>query len=98
TEMARLINQDRATTQVMGGPLSGIDDPFSLRNILDLGCGPGGWTLDAAFELPDAEVEGIDISHRMVDYAKARAKTQRLHNASFGIMDITQPLEYFDDS
>jgi ubiquinone/menaquinone biosynthesis C-methylase UbiE len=97
-EMARLINQDRITTQVMGGPLAGIADPSSLRNILDLGCGPGGWVLDVAFELPDAEVEGVDISRMMVDYANARARTQQLPNASFGVMDITQPLDFPDNA
>jgi ubiquinone/menaquinone biosynthesis C-methylase UbiE len=94
TEMARLINQDRILTNSMGGPLSGIADPSSLRNILDLGCGPGGWVLDVAFELPDAEVEGVDISRIMVDYANARARTQQLSNASFGVMNITEPLDF----
>ncbi len=98
TEMARLINQDRIVTQAMSGPLSGIADPSSLRNILDLGCGPGGWVLDVAFELPDAEVEGVDISRIMVDYANARARTQQLPNASFGVMNITESLDFPDAS
>jgi len=98
TEMARLINQDRVVTQAMGGPLSGIADPHSLRNILDLGSGPGGWALDAAFALPDADIEGVDISRTMVDYANARARTQQLPNVSFGVMDLTQPLEFPDTS
>src|SRR5437763_13224521 len=93
TELARLINQDRVITQAMGGPLSGVPDPSRLKNILDLGCGPGGWALDMAFALPDAEVEGMDGSRRMVDYANARARTQQLPDASFGVMDITQPFE-----
>jgi ubiquinone/menaquinone biosynthesis C-methylase UbiE len=93
TEMARLINQDRTITQAMGGPLSGISDLSRLKNILDLGCGPGGWVLDVAFALPTAEVEGMDISRIMVDYAHARARTQRRPNASFGVMDITQPFD-----
>jgi ubiquinone/menaquinone biosynthesis C-methylase UbiE len=97
-EMARLINQDRMMTQAMGGPLAGLDDPASLRNILDLGCGPGGWTLDIAFELPQAEVEGVDISRIMVDYANARARTQDISNASFGVMNITEPLDFPDAS
>lgn len=96
TELARLINQDRVVTQAMGGPLSGIADPLSLRNILDLGSGPGGWVLDVAFDLPDAEVEGVDASRIMVNYANARALTQQLTNASFGVMDITQPLDFPD--
>jgi ubiquinone/menaquinone biosynthesis C-methylase UbiE len=96
TELARLINQDRVITQAVGGALSGIPNQATLRNILDLGCGPGGWVLDVAFALPDAEVEGMDISREMVDYANARAQTQQLPNASFGVMDITSPFEIPD--
>ncbi len=93
-EMARLINQDRMMTQAMGGPLAGLEQPETLRNILDLGSGPGGWALDVAFELPQANVEGIDISRIMVDYANARARTQDILNASFGVMNITEPLDF----
>jgi len=98
TELARLINQERMTTQAMGGPLSGISDPEVLRNILDLGCGPGGWVLDVAFALSEAEVEGVDISRAMVNYANARARTQQRPNASFGMMDITQHSDLPDAS
>jgi hypothetical protein len=51
-ELARLISWDQLTTRNMGGALSGIPDPSSLRNILDLACGAGGWVLDVAFALP----------------------------------------------
>ncbi len=98
TELARLTNQERIVTQAMGGPLSGVSDHSLLRNIVDLGCGPGGWVLDTAFTLPDAEVEGVDVSRIMVDYANARARTQQLPNASFGTMDLTEPLEFPDAS
>ena len=96
TELARLINQDRTMTTAMGGPLAGIAEHASLSHILDLGCGPGGWVLDTAFALPEAEVEGVDISRSMVNYANARAQSQQLLNASFGVMDLTGPLEFPD--
>jgi SAM-dependent methyltransferase len=97
-EMARLINLDRITTQAMGGPLSGLTEQqiAGLRNVLDLGCGPGGWVLDVAFAYPEIEVAGVDISKIMVDYANARARSQELTNASFGVMDITGPLDFPD--
>jgi ubiquinone/menaquinone biosynthesis C-methylase UbiE len=98
TELARLINQDRMITHAMGGALTGISGFATLKNILDLGCGPGGWALDMAFTLPDVEVEGFDSSRPMVDYANARARTQHLENVSFGVMDITHPFELPDHS
>lgn len=97
-EMARLTHLDRITTQAMGGPLVGVPMPIKLRNILDLGCGPGGWVLDVAFDLPAAEVEGVDVSRIMVDYANARARTQQLPNASFGVMSVAQPLDFPDNA
>jgi ubiquinone/menaquinone biosynthesis C-methylase UbiE len=97
-ELARLINMDRFMTKGMGGVLAGIPKPEEIHEVLDLGCGPGGWVLDMAFEYPHMEVAGIDISRGMVDYANARARTQQLPNASFGAMDITQPLDFSDAS
>ena len=97
-EMVRLIKQGRMISQAMGGPLSGISDPSRLKNILDLCCGPGGWVLDVASALPDADVKGVDISHIMVDYANTQARTQQLPNASFRVMNITQPLDVPDAS
>jgi SAM-dependent methyltransferase len=98
SELARLINQDRMVTQAMNGPLSGVTDPSLLHNIVDLGCGPGGWALDVAFALPEAEVEGVDISRSMVDYANARAQAQQRPNASFGVMNLNEQLEFPDAS
>lgn len=97
-EMARLINLDRVITQCMGGSLTEQPHPEQFHTILDLACGPGGWVLDTAFVYPDSMVAGIDISRLMVDYANARARTQRLGNASFGVMDIRHPLDFSDES
>src|SRR6266704_1882923 len=97
-EMARLMIQDRLITKGMGGLFPERTDVSLMKNVLDLGCGPGGWVLDVAFEYPHMEVAGIDVSRLMVDYANARARTQQLPNASFGVMDITQPLDFSDAS
>ncbi len=97
-EMARLINLDRFMTKGMGGALVGVDNLSPLHNILDMGCGPGGWVLDVAYERSDVEVAGVDISKIMIDYANERARTQHLSNASFGVMDITKPLDFADGS
>jgi SAM-dependent methyltransferase len=98
TELARLIDQDRMATRAMGGAFAGLTDQEIIRfqNILDLGCGPGGWVLDAAHARPEAEVAGVDSNRTIVDYANARARSQDLLNASFGVMDITQPFDFAD--
>jgi len=98
SEVARLIDQDRIFTKAMGGPLAGLPDPSTFHTVLDLGCGPGGWVLDVAFAYPHLDVAGVDISQTMINYANARARSQYLTNASFGIMDITKPLDFADNS
>ncbi len=100
TELARLINQDVLTTRAMGGSFSGLlpQQIDGLHQVLDLACGPGSWVLDVAFAFPDIEVAGIDLSRSMVEYADARARSQGLTNASFGVMDITRPLDLADES
>ena len=97
-EMARLINLDHFITRNMGGPFAGIPDPSSLSTIVDLACGPGGWVLDVAFAYPGIDVAGVDISRTMIEYANARARSQNIPNASFGIMDITQTFDFSDAS
>ncbi len=97
-EMTRLIEQYRRVNQAMGGPLAGLPELPEGANVLDLACGPGSWVLDIAFERPDIKAAGVDISKIMIDYANARASTQRLTNATFGIMDITRTLDFSDES
>jgi ubiquinone/menaquinone biosynthesis C-methylase UbiE len=94
TELARLITLDSAITSSMSGPLAGVAPQTVFQHVLDLACGPGGWVLDIAFEQPEVEVAGVDISQSMISYANARARTQQRTNASFGVMDITEPLDF----
>lgn len=98
TEMARLIEQDRYITNAMGGLFAERSDIASMHSILDLGCGPGQWARDLAFEYPKIQVTGIDISQTMVQYARAHAKVQGLDNVSYEVMDISGPLVFPDNS
>src|SRR5690348_8946386 len=85
-EMARLARQDRLITQGMGGLFPERDDIAGIGRILDIGCGPGGWTLEVAFNYPGVQVTGIDISQIMIQYAQTHATLQGLENASFHVM------------
>jgi ubiquinone/menaquinone biosynthesis C-methylase UbiE len=98
-EMIRLMIQDRTITAGMGGPLAEQPDPASLHRILDIGCGPGGWILEAARLYPHMELVGIDISWRMIEYARAQAEAGGLTDGvKFLVMDALRPLEFPDDS
>src|SRR5260370_7848341 len=76
--MIRLMIQDNLFTMGMGGPLSEQADPASLHRVLDIGCGPGGWILEAARLYPHMEFTAIAISCRMIEYAPAEAQAPRL--------------------
>ena len=98
-EMIRLMIQDNLYTTGMGGPLSEQADPASLHRVLDIGCGPGGWLLETAFRYPHMELTGIDISWRMIEYARAEAQARKLDDrVEFLVMDALRPLEFPDDA
>ena len=96
-EMVRLLLQDRLLTESMGGPLAEQRDSASLHRILDVGCGPGGWLLEVARLYPHMALTGIDISWKMIEYA--RTQKPGLHHSGtveFRVMDATKPLAFPD--
>ncbi len=100
-ELNRLRVQDKLTTSGMGGVLPEQPDISGLRRILDVGCGSGSWVIDAAQTYPELSVSGIDISKRMVEYAREQAKEQGVADrVEFRVMDALRMLEfpagYFD--
>ncbi len=97
-EMLRLALQDRFITQGMGGPLSEHPDPASLHQVLDVGCGTGGWLLELAATFPHMELVGIDASWTMIEYAQEQASSRHLINATFRLMDALRPLDFRNHS
>src|SRR6266545_1209784 len=90
-ETARLIEQSKLFTSAMGGLFPDELDLSGVGRVLDLGCGPGQWANDVAFEYPEWEVVGVDINATMIGYAHAFARSQGRPNISFEMMDITRP-------
>jgi len=99
TELARLVNQDRLLEQSLGGLLPEDLDLSQAHDLLDIACGPGSWAMNIAYAYPKINVVGIDISEIVVEYARARARTQGIdNNAQFLIMDATKPLDFPDNT
>src|SRR5690242_6061065 len=96
-ETARLLDQDRMLTQAMGGIFPERADLAGIFDILDIASGPGGWVHEVAHTYPDREVTGIDISTRMISYARAHARARRLANAKFIVMNALKPLQFPDE-
>jgi ubiquinone/menaquinone biosynthesis C-methylase UbiE len=53
------------------------------KSILDVGCGPGQWTLAAAKLNPEASVVGIDIDKGLRDFAIKYARDNKIKNCTF---------------
>jgi ubiquinone/menaquinone biosynthesis C-methylase UbiE len=99
-EMTRLEIQDKMITAGMGGVLPELADPTVLRRVLDVGCGTGGWLLETARTYPTIEkLVGVDISDKMVEYARTRAKALALDGrVQFQTTDALRALPLANDS
>jgi len=101
-ELIRLRIQDEMVTTSMGGVLPEQPDPASFQRVLDVGCGTGGWLIETAKMYPTISLLiGVDVSSRMVQYARAQAEAEQVSDrVQFAVMDTLRMLEfptnYFD--
>lgn len=56
-------------------------------HVLDVGCGTGQTTRDAARAASAGSARGVDLSSRMLDYARRRATEEGVTNATFAQAD-----------
>ena len=72
----------------------------SAATVLDVGCGTGASALPAAQTVgPKGSVIGVDLSVRLLDRARAKAKARGLANVEFRLADMTSlgyPNDRFD--
>jgi len=97
-ELERLKIQDQMLTTSMGGPLPEQPDPTIFKRVLDVGCGTGSWLIETAVTYPDMSVLiGIDISGKMIEYARSQADEQQVSDrVEFQVMDVLRLLEFPD--
>ncbi len=94
-ELKRLMTQDRMLTAAMGGVLPEQPDPSVFQRVLDVGCGSGQWAIEVAQEYPNISVFGVDISLRMVEYARAQAEAAGVSDrVEFQVMDALLILSF----
>lgn len=97
-ELSRLVAQEQIVTASMGGVLVEQANPGAFRRVLDVACGPGGWLRSVAQEYPAiSQLIGVDISSRMIEYAREQATFEQLSpRVEFRVMDVQQALEFPD--
>jgi len=94
-ELTRLNMQDQMVTAGMGGVLAEQADPTVFHCVLDVGCGTGGWIMEAAQTYPEMSLVGIDISQRMIKYARAQAEAHQVNDrVEFHVMDALSVLNF----
>src|SRR5579864_4686349 len=95
-EMARLENQDKLLTTGMGGVLPELADPTTLRRVLDVGCGTGGWLLETARTYPTIEkLIGVDSSRKLLDSVCSQHQNQLTDDRiEFRVMNALTSLDF----
>ena len=68
--------------------------------LLDVGCGPGHFTIKLAEELPETEIQGIDLAPTMIEIARERARASsdptNLHFEVADVINLPFPDGHFD--
>jgi ubiquinone/menaquinone biosynthesis C-methylase UbiE len=97
-EMSRLYVQNQMITDGMGGVLPEQPDPTIFQSVLDVGCGTGGWLIEAAKIYPTMKMlVGVDISSKMLHYAHSQAEAEQVSDrVQFHTMDALRKLDFPD--
>ena len=86
----------------MGGVLPEQPDPAIFKRVLDVGCGTGGWLIEAAKTCSTMSMlVGVDVNRQLLGYAQAQAEahqvSDRVHFHEMDALLIFEfPQEYFD--
>lgn len=75
-ESKRLNGQHNGIRTYFGGNNAGAKWPANPRKILEIGSGNGQWAMEVAYQFPNAEVIGIDISPVKSEHQPPNCKFQ----------------------
>jgi ubiquinone/menaquinone biosynthesis C-methylase UbiE len=96
-ELVRLQLQDQMFTAATGGILPEQSNPTLFRRVLDIGCGTGGWLMEAAKTYPTIELLiGVDVSARYIHYAREQIEDDIARRVEFTTRDALRRLEFHD--
>ncbi|KAI8971359.1 S-adenosyl-L-methionine-dependent methyltransferase [Pilobolus umbonatus] len=90
-EMDRLIGQHFALKTLFGGISNDLDLERNEALVLDLGCGPGTWIMDAATEYPLSQFIGVDM-------CDVFPNNVRPPNVSFLVDNVLEKLNFPDNT
>lgn len=98
-ELNRLQIHDQLFNAGMGGVLPEQSVPVRFQRVLDIGCGTGGWLIEAArLYTTMSLLVGVDVSNKMLDYARTQASALQVEDrVEFHQMDALRMLEFPDE-
>lgn len=83
-ELEYQANKTLLIKHAIGGLLPGLaaTETARIHNVLEIGCGPGSWTLDMAetYYRQQMQIVGIDTGRIMIAHANAEAQDRHLSN------------------
>lgn len=100
-ERSVLLNRASLYLHCLRGLLPGIAKQAisSFHQVLEVGCGPGGWTRSFAHVSPHVDILGVDTRASMTQYAEEAFHRQQVLNASaVSVACFTDPLPFPDGS
>lgn len=101
-ELERQVNKSKLINNTLGSPLPGMSEEEipRYRRVLEIGCGPGGWTSFMAqrYYASHMWITGVDPSAAAVAYATRQAVEQRLDNIQYCIAGLSGPFTLFPES
>ncbi|GHP00876.1 hypothetical protein KSF_109230 [Reticulibacter mediterranei] len=80
----------RLVKQSIGGLIPELTDAerTGMRDVLEIACGPGTWSLEMARTYPGFTYTGIDTSHSMIAIAQQEARERRLAVQFLQVSDL----------
>lgn len=97
-ELVRLREERELLLLYEGDVLPEQEHLVGISTILNVACGSGTWALEVARLNSNIQIIGIDMNARMIDYARRRAKYQKINTVQFLTKDFTKPLQSPDGS
>jgi ubiquinone/menaquinone biosynthesis C-methylase UbiE len=97
-ETARLLQLHACLARYLRDVTADLLGPSAGQQVLDIGCGPGGWVLGLAERVPQAQVIGIDVSPTRIASAQKLAVARDLSHVRFLVMDAAKALGFPDAS
>lgn len=101
-ELEREYNKRVLVESTLGSHFPGLEEVHiqDLRRVLEVGCGPGGWTTSCAqkYYPGEMQVTGVDVNVEAIAFAKAMARDLKLPIQYYHVEHLSGPFPELPDA